>query len=101
MGELAIMAYRARNGRRAQLEDLSRSHIPILRRLNLLTDKPERVLWVDEDMLVEVFEWAEGAENLAPSLPDVKAIRLDYAEVAETIDWSEVPNGRRILTEIC
>ncbi|HZS08664.1 MAG TPA: hypothetical protein VFD58_27770 [Blastocatellia bacterium] len=65
MGRVVIVAYRPREGKEAQLLELVKGHVPILRGEGLVTDRPPYVLRAEDGTIVEVFEWksAEAIEQ--------------------------------------
>lgn len=72
---LVIVCYRPRPGAAARLEALCRDHVPALRALGLVTDRPETLMRAADGTVVEVFEWASAAAiELAHHHPDVQAL---------------------------
>ena len=64
MGVFVIACFRPRPGKDAELLDVVRDHLPILRSQGLVTDRPSYVMRADDGTIVEVFEWksAEAIE---------------------------------------
>jgi hypothetical protein len=65
MGNLVIAVYKPRAGKEAELLELLRVHLPVLRREGLATDRPPLVLRAQNGALLEIFEWtsAEATER--------------------------------------
>ncbi len=57
MGLLVIAAYRPRPGKEAQLLELVKEHLPILRKEGLATDRPAQVVRAKDGTILEIFEW--------------------------------------------
>jgi len=83
VGDIVIVAYRPKAGCEARLLDLANEHVPFLRRLGLATDRPSVVARGADGVVVEVFEWAEGAIAKAHQMPEVKAMWERYADVCD------------------
>jgi hypothetical protein len=72
---LVIVCYRPRPGAAARLEALCLEHVPALRALGLVTQRPETLMRATDGTVVEVFEWASAAAmELAHHHPDVQAL---------------------------
>jgi hypothetical protein len=52
MGDVVIVAYRPKPGREAELLELTRDHVPFLRRLGLATDRPTTVMQNRDGVIV-------------------------------------------------
>ena len=94
MGDLQIMAFRAKPGKRARLEALARYNVPMLRRSGFVTSRPENVIWADKDTLIAVFEWFDGAKDRAKLHPDVRALAMDISEVGTRVPLHKLPQSR-------
>lgn len=64
MGIFVIACFRPRPGKDAELLDVVRDHLPVLRSQGLVTDRPSYVMRAGDRSIVEVFEWksAEAIE---------------------------------------
>ncbi len=83
MGDMVIVAYRAKPGCEDALMALTLEHVPILRALGLATDRPALAMKAKDGVVVEVFEWRDGAIAKAHENPDVLAMWKRYAEVCD------------------
>ncbi|HZH18428.1 MAG TPA: hypothetical protein VE057_29020 [Archangium sp.] len=54
---ISIATYRAKPGQEATLEKLVAQHIPTLRRLDLITERPAILCRAEDGTFIEVFEW--------------------------------------------
>jgi hypothetical protein len=91
MTNIVIVAYRAKPGCIEALLDLTRDHVPLLRRLGLATDRPPIVMQNRDGVIVEVFEWADGGIDRAHQHPDVHALWQRYAEVCDYVPLNTLP----------
>jgi hypothetical protein len=57
MGKVVIAVYRPREGKEAQLLEVVKEHMPILRGQGLVTDRPSVAMQAKDGTIVEVFEW--------------------------------------------
>lgn len=85
MGDMVIVAYRAKPGMMDALTALLADHVPFLRRLGLATDRPTLTMRARGDVIVEVFEWAEGALAIAHEHPEVLRLWDRYAAVCDYV----------------
>lgn len=70
--EIVIAMYRPHEGKDADLRALIREHIPTLRRLALITDRPAMLLQARNGTYLEIFEWKEV--RVAHDYPEVMRI---------------------------
>jgi len=91
---MVIVAYRPKAGKQAELEALARDHVPFLRRLGLATDRPAVILRGKNDVIVEVFEWKEGAVATAHQHPEILALWERYAEVCDYVPLAQLPEAQ-------
>lgn len=94
MGDLQIMAFKAKPGKRARLEELARYNVPMLRRSGYVTSRPANMLWTENDTLIAVFEWVEGGKERAKAHPDVRALAMDLSEVGIRVPLNTLPKDR-------
>ena len=97
MGEVVIVAYRPRPGRDAALEALTREHIPYLRELGLVTERAPIAMRNAQGVVVEVFEWRDGAVEAAHADPKVHALWARYAEVCDYVPLRELPEAAELF----
>ncbi len=97
MADLVIVAYRPRPGCEAALLDLTRDHVPHLRRLGLATDRPSLVLQAHDGVLVEVFEWKPGAMEAAHAQPEVLALWKRYAAVCDYVPLASLAEATELF----
>lgn len=73
--EIVIALYRPHQGRDAELRRLIAEHVPTLRRLELITDRPAILARSKDGTYLEIFEWrtAESA-GLAHEHPEVAKV---------------------------
>jgi quinol monooxygenase YgiN len=57
LGVFVIACFRPHPGKDAELLDVVRDHLPILRSQGLVTDRPSYVMRAGDGSIVEVFEW--------------------------------------------
>ncbi len=91
MGIMVIVAYRPRPGKEAQLLELTKEHVPILRREGLATDRPAYAMCADDGTIIEVFEWkSQEAIDTAHTNPEVLKLWGRFAEVCEYVPLATV-----------
>ena len=97
MGDVVIVAYRPKPGRKADLDALTREHIPYLRELDLVTEREPVLLQAGDGVVVEVFEWRDGAVGTAHSLAEVQALWARYAEVCDYVPLQALPEAAQLF----
>jgi hypothetical protein len=85
MGHVVIVGYRPKPGKESELLGLVREHVPYLRNLGLATDRPPIALKSREGIVVEIFEWCDGAIEKAHSHPEVQKLWDEYAKVCDYV----------------
>ncbi len=94
---IAIVAYRPKPGREAELLDLTREHVPILRAEGLATDRPAIACEAADGSIVEVFEWESGAIERAHANPKIMEMWGRYAEVCEYAPLASLEESSNIF----
>jgi hypothetical protein len=75
---IVIVAYRPKPGMEDELLQLTREHVPLLRREGLATTRPHLACRAKDGTIVEVFEWAPGAIARAHENPEVGELWKRY-----------------------
>ena len=99
MGDMVIVAYRPKPGREDDLLALTRNHVPELRQLGLATDRTPLVMRSKDGIIVEVFEWRDGAIIAAHTNPAVLATWERYAAVCDYVPLHELPEARDMFAQ--
>lgn len=99
MGDMVIVAYRPKAGQEEELLALVRDHVPKLRRLGLVTDRPSLMMHAKEGIIVEVFEWQDGALVTAHSHPEVIEMWNRYAAVCDYVPLQQLIEAREIFAQ--
>jgi hypothetical protein len=82
--EIVFALYRPHAGKDAELRRLIAQHLPVLRRLELVTDRPAILVRAKDGTYVEVFEWRSAqASKLAHEHPEVARVWEAMGAVAE------------------
>ncbi|HKX26871.1 MAG TPA: hypothetical protein VJ302_04180 [Blastocatellia bacterium] len=73
--QVALALYRPFEGKDAELRELIAQHIPTLRRLELITDRPPILLKSKNGTYIEIFEWrAPESARAAHHHPEVAKV---------------------------
>jgi hypothetical protein len=97
MGEMVIAAYKPKPGKDAELLALTREHVPYLRRLDLVTDRPAIVMQAQDGTILEVFEWREGAVERAHAMPEIHALWEKYGAVCDYTPLHALPEAQSLF----
>ena len=97
MGDMVIVAYRPKAGSEDALMTLLRDHVPYLRQLGLVTERPALAMRSKDGVFVEVFEWEQGAIATAHEHPDVQALWARYAEVCDYVPLKELHEAAELF----
>ena len=100
MGRFVIVAYRPHPGMEERLLDLTREHLPILRRLGLTTDRPSYVMKATDGTIIEVFEW-NSAEAIAAAHQNPVWAEMcgRYSEVCDYINLENLSECKQMFAE--
>ena len=99
MGDMVIVAYRPKPGGADALLALTKTHVPRLRALGLATDRPTLAMSNRDGVVIEVFEWAEGAIARAHDHPDVMAMWADYDACCTYTPLRELPEASDLFAQ--
>lgn len=82
--EIVFALYKPHPGKEAALVRAVVGHLPVLRRLELITARTPVLARAKDGTLIEVFEWADGeAARKAHQHPEVAAVWEKISEVAD------------------
>jgi hypothetical protein len=90
--EIVFALYRPHQGKDAELLRLIAQHIPTLRRLEMVTDRPPILVKSKNGTFIEIFEWATAeSAGLAHTHPEVAKIWEAMGKIADlpTLDTLE------------
>jgi hypothetical protein len=82
---IVIVAYKPKPGKEAELLQLTREHVPLLRAEGLATDRPVTACQAKDGTIVEVFEWVAGGTERAHSNPAVMQLWNRYSAACEYV----------------
>ncbi|WP_229679050.1 hypothetical protein [Dyella caseinilytica] len=94
-----IVAYRPKPGREEDLDALVREHVPCLRALGLVTERPAQAMRAKDGTVVEVFEWANGAIEAAHNSSRVADLWERFANTCDYVPLCELPEGAATFAE--
>jgi hypothetical protein len=94
---LVIVAYKPKPGKEADLLQLTREHVPLLRAEGLATDHPVTACQAKDGTIVEVFEWAEGGIERAHKNPVVLKLWERYAAACDIVPLSSLPEASNMF----
>jgi len=86
MGNITIVAYKPKPGKAEALKELTKTHVPRLKKEGLVTDREAILMEAADGTVIEVFEWlsAEAIQN-AHKNPAVLQLWGEYAEVCDYV----------------
>jgi hypothetical protein len=88
-----IVAYKPKPGKEADLLQLTREHVPLLRAEGLATDRPFIACRAKDGTIVEVFEWEAGAVARAHANPVVMKLWERYAVACDIVPLASLPES--------
>ena len=96
-GTIVIVAYRPKPGKEADLIELTREHLPILRAEDLATNMPATVMVAKDGTIVEVFEWSPGGLEKAHTNAPVSAMWARYWEACEVVPLTSLAEAAEMF----
>ena len=94
---IVIAAYRPKPGKEADLLQLTREHVPLLRAEGLATDHPVTACQAKDGTIVEVFEWAPGGTERAHTNPAVLKLWERYAIACDYVPLASLPEASNMF----
>ncbi len=94
---MVIVAYKPKPGREADLLQLTREHVPLLRSEGLATDFPVTACQAKDGTIVEVFEWAPGGVERAHKNPVVLKLWERYAAACDIVPLVSLPEASNMF----
>lgn len=90
---IVVVAYKPKPGKQADLLQLTREHVPLLRAEGLATDRAVIVCQAKDGTIVEVFEWAVGGAERAHTNPAVLQLWERYAAACDFVPLASLPES--------
>ena len=94
---IVIVAYRPKPRKEADLLQLTREHVPLLRAEGLVTDRLVTACQSKDGTIVEVFEWVAGGMERAHSNPAVLALWARYGEACDYVPLTSLPEASNMF----
>ncbi len=82
---LSIVAYKPKPGKEAELLALTREHVPYLRSIGVVTERPHVIASAADGTIVEVFEWVAGGVEKAHHHEGVHKLWGRYNEACDYV----------------
>lgn len=96
MGYIVIVVYHPHEGKEADLLELIRNHLPILRTEGLATERVPLIMRSVTGALIEISEWnSEAAYENAHSNPVILALWAKFHKVCEYGTLDDLPECYR------
>ena len=100
MERLVIVAYRPFPGKEKELLKLMKTHVEILRKEGLASNRNSIIMQSKDNTIIEVFGWksSEAIESAHTNLA-VQKMWESYAKVCESIPISNVAEAGQLFSE--
>lgn len=99
MGDMVIAAYKPKQGKELDLLTLTKTHIPYLRDLNLVTGRPTLAMQAQDGTILEIFEWQDGAIERAHAMPEIRRLWEQYAAVCDYTPLEALPESKTLFAQ--
>lgn len=97
---IVIVGYRPLAGKAAELKKLMKTHVAILQKEGLASDREPILMQAADGTVIEVFGWkSKEAIESAHSNPAVQKMWGEYAEVCEYIPIDSVKESSNLFSE--
>ena len=98
MGQFTIAVYRPKPGKEAELLQVVREHLPILRKEGLATDRVAHTMRAKDGTILEIFEWASPqAIEAAHKNPNVLAMWSRFDQACELIKLDDLQETKAMF----
>jgi hypothetical protein len=94
---IVIVAYKPKPGKDADLLQLTREHVALLRAEGLATDHPVTICQTKDGTVVEVFEWAAGGPEPAHTNPAVLKLWERYAVACDYVPLTSLAESSALF----
>ena len=99
MGVIVISCYKPKAGKAAELKALMRTHVPRLRKENLVIGLSSIMMEAGDGTIVEVFGWlSQEAIMQAHHNPEVLKMWGEYAEVCDYVPIGSVAEAADLFS---
>ncbi len=100
MGVMVIACYRAKPGKDAELEALTKTHLPVLVREGLAENRPSMVGRARDGAIVEAFIWkSRESIDAAHANPAVGALWAKFGEIADFTMLKDLSEAADLFAE--
>lgn len=100
MGRIVIVGYKPKPGKTRALKELTKTHVPRLKKEGLVTDREAIIMEAEDGTIVEVFEWlSKEAIQQAHSNPEVLKMWGEYAEVCDYVPIGSLSEFKNLFAE--
>ena len=99
MGDMVIAVYRPKSGRESELLALVKDHVPLLRRLDLATDRPALAMRASNGEVGEVFEWEAGAIATAHEHLEIRKLWAQYSDVCDYVPLKSLVEAQGLFAQ--
>lgn len=94
MGNVVFAVYKPHAGKEKELEKLIQQHVPVLRELELVTDRPSLTFKSKDGTYVELIEWRDSeSAGTAHEHPAVARIWEAMGSVADFKKLADLPEA--------
>jgi quinol monooxygenase YgiN len=100
MGRIVIVAYKPKPGKADALKELTKTHVPRLKREGLVTDREPIIMETADGTIIEVFEWLSAeAIQKAHTNPEVQKMWGEYAEVCDYVPLNSLSEANNMFAD--
>jgi quinol monooxygenase YgiN len=100
MGRIVIVACKPKPGKAEALKELTKTHVPRLKKEGLVTDREAVIMETADGAIIEVFEWLSAdAIKQAHSNPAVHQMWAEYAEVCDYVPLNSLSEAGNMFAE--
>lgn len=100
MGRIVIVGYKPKHGKQAELEQLMKTHLPILHAAGLVTDRESIIVRAEDGTIIEVFEWkSKDAMNSAHEHAEVLEMWAAYEACCDYVPVAEIAEISNLFSE--
>ncbi len=100
MERIVIVAYKPKPGKEEALKRLVVTHLPRLRKEDLVTDRDPVLAEAEDGTIVEVFGWkSKEAMESAHDNPEVLKLWEEFDEICDYVPIADVPGSDKLFSE--
>jgi len=93
--KIAMAMYKPKKGKSEELKNILKEHLPTLRKMELITERPPLLLESENGTIIEIFEWTgDAAKDAAHKHPAIRVIWGKMMDICSFPSLKDLPEAK-------